>query len=106
MSTFVSSLSSLILLNSYNFITGLIFALQFFSFVGFCGYLANESCLLLNGKNMAEWIKTKLLALLITYRIVITVEDEKYEGLKQSKKVNFSVYNNLLLFSLFLDNVT
>jgi len=92
MSAVSNFLSSYVLLGIFNFIAGLIFALQFLSFLAFCVYLGNETCQMLKGKSMAEWMKTKVFVLLIKYGIIVIVREEKeLEYSKQSKKVKLLI---------------
>lgn len=90
MSAVVDFLSSVVISALFNFISGLIFALQFLSFVVFCVYLANEISLLIKGKNAAEWMKTTLFALLVKYGIFVIVQEDRkeFDSSKHSQKVN------------------
>ena len=72
----------------YNFLSGLIFALQFFSFFTFCIYCTNEVMFLRNGTSLLKLLGRFVFKLCVDYGIIQIVNCNYYEETsKTSKKV-------------------
>ena len=82
----------------FNYISGLIFALQFFSFFAFCFYCLNEFFVITKGRSFVQELKKKMFKLLLEKGFIKLVENtsnnEPLTKVNNTIQIaNFNLYN-------------
>jgi hypothetical protein len=86
----------------FNYISGLIFALQFFSFLAFCIYCFNEFFVLIKRRSFLQEFKKDLFKLLLKRGIITFADEKENEPITNVKAAKvYKKYFNIFILENF-----